>query len=104
MDRTNRGALNNMAAGHAVTPTEEANGARLKNWWLHGPGAALWVNTDKPWTNLYNGLIEHAHMTPTMAKQVASRWFIEEFGFAAGSDKNRVAHGHPPRGKVVGPG
>lgn len=29
---------------------------------------------------------------------------FEVFGYAAGSDKNRVAHGHPPRGNVIGPG
>jgi hypothetical protein len=93
-----------MVAGHAVTPQEQASGARLKQWWLHGEGAALWVDSPRPWTTLVAQLVEKAHMTQAKAKVVASRWFIEEFGFAAGSDLNRVTHGHAPRGKKVGPG
>lgn len=93
-----------MAAGHAATPREKENGERLKQWWLHGEGTKYWVDTPTPWTHLYRALIQHAHMTPPVAKRIASRWFIEEFGFAAGSDLNRVTHGHPPRGHKIGPG
>jgi hypothetical protein len=55
-----------------------------------------------PWTALVAQLTKH--VGPEKAKVFASRWFIEVFGYAAGSDKNRVAHGHPPRGKNIGPG
>lgn len=91
-----------MVAGHAVTPSEQLAGERLKAYWLTGEGAAKWIPTDKPWTNLYHHLLEY--MPPARAKQTAARWFIEVFHFAAGSDKNRVLHGQPPRGQVVGPG
>jgi hypothetical protein len=39
-----------------------------------------------------------------MADRVTSAWYHEGTGMWAGSDKNRVTHGKPPRGKVVGPG
>ena len=38
------------------------------------------------------------------AKRVAAQWYHEATGRWPGSDANRVAHGKPPRGKVIGPG
>lgn len=74
----------------------------LHRYWTQGEGKAKWAGSPKPWTTLVG------HLTPKVglakAKVYASRWFIEIFGYAAGSDKNRVAHGRPPRGKKVGPG
>lgn len=84
------------------SPAGVKGAAQLKAYWLTGEGAPLWIPTPDPWTELYHHLLKY--MNPDLAKQTASRWFIEVFHFAAGSDLNRVTHGHPPRGKKVGPG
>jgi hypothetical protein len=89
------------AAGADVTPGHD----ELHHWWTRGKGRALWVKSDEPWTTLVAQLMEHVEgLTLPTAKKWASKWYIEVFGFSAGSDKARVAHGKPPRGKVVGPG
>lgn len=75
---------------------------QLHHYWTRGEGLAKWADSPEPWTTLVAHLTEH--VGPERAKVYASRWFIEVFGYAAGSDKNRVAHGHPPRGERVGPG
>jgi phage portal protein BeeE len=90
----------NRAAGVDVHPGYD----QLHHYWTIGKGRGEWVGSPEPWTTLVALLIEHAHVSPGVAKTWASRWFIEVFGYAAGSDKNRVAHGRPPRGNVVGPG
>jgi hypothetical protein len=85
-----------------MSPTTTPGHDELHHYWTRGKGLAKWVGSPKPWTTLV------AHLTkfvgPEKAKAYASRWFIEVFHFAAGSDLNRVTHGHPPRGHVVGPG
>lgn len=86
------------AAGHDVTPGHD----ELHHYWTKGEGLAKWAESPKPWTTLVAHLTKY--VGPEKAKIYASRWFIEHFHFAAGSDKNRVAHGHPPRGHLVGPG
>jgi phage portal protein BeeE len=78
-------------------------GERLHYWWTKGPGLKRWVGSPHPWTTLYRQLLEKVG-NPGKAKRMASRWFIEVFGYAAGSDKHRVASGKPPRGDVIGPG
>jgi hypothetical protein len=89
------------AAGADVTPGND----ELHHWWTRGKGRALWVKSPEPWTTLVAQLMEHVEgLTLARAKRWASRWYIEVFGYAANSDKARVAHGKPPRGKVVGPG
>lgn len=80
----------------------DGNAKSLESYWKTGAGAKLWIPTRTPWTNLYRHLKKH--MPDEMAKRVASQWFMDVFHFAAGSDKNRVLHGSPPRGKRVGPG
>jgi len=85
-------------AGKDVTPGHD----QLHHYWTRGEGLTKWKFSPKPWTTLVALLTEH--VGPEKAKVFASRWFIEVFGYAAGSDKNRVAHGHPPRGDRVGPG
>lgn len=87
------------AAGADVTPGHD----QLHHYWVAGAGLAKWAGSPTPWTTLVANLIEEG-VSPEKAKVYASRWFIEHFGFAAGSDKNRVAHGHPPRGNNIGPG
>jgi phage portal protein BeeE len=81
-------------------PDPEAERARneLKHYWLHGEGAGRW-NT---WTELRDHLLEH--VGPGRAERIAAEWFHERHGYWPGADKNRVAHGKPPRGNVVGPG
>lgn len=86
------------AAGHDVTPGHD----ELHHYWTRGPGLAKWAESPKPWTTLVAHLTKY--VGPEKAKIYASRWFIEVFHFAAGSDLNRVTHGHPPRGHRVGPG
>ena len=86
------------ALGHDVTPGHD----ELHHYWTRGKGLAKWVNSPMPWTTLVAHLTKY--VGPEKAKIYASRWFIEVFHFAAGSDLNRVTHGKPPRGKVVGPG
>jgi len=86
------------AAGADVTPGHD----ELHHYWTRGEGLAKWAGSPRPWTTLVAHLTKH--VGPEKAKVFASRWFIEVFGYAAGSDKNRVAHGKPPRGHRVGPG
>lgn len=86
------------AAGADVTPGHD----ELHHYWTHGEGLAKWADSPKPWTTLVALLTPHVGLA--RAKVFASRWFIEVFGFAAGSDLNRVTHGHPPRGHKIGPG
>jgi hypothetical protein len=50
----------------------------LENYWKHGAGAAKWIGTAHPWTNLYQHL--RKYMPEPMAKRVASQWFHDVFG------------------------
>lgn len=86
----------------AKSPEGLKGAERLHQYWVAGEGLPKWAPTPDPWTELYHHLLKY--LNPELAKKTASRWFIEVFHFAAGSDKNRVLHGHPPRGKKVGPG
>lgn len=86
------------AAGADVTPGHD----ELHHYWTKGKGLGKWSGSPKPWTTLVALLTPHVGLA--RAKVFASRWFIEVFGFAAGSDLNRVTHGKPPRGHKVGPG
>ncbi len=90
--------LETRALGHDTTPGHD----ELHHYWTVGEGRHQWVDSPKPWTTLVALLTKH--VGPEKAKVYASRWFIEVKGYAAGSDLNRVAHGHPPRGSRVGPG
>jgi hypothetical protein len=76
--------------------------ARLHDYWTKGPGLAKWADAPDPWTQLFHHLSKY--LPPEEAKRTAANWFHDVFHFYPGSDKNRVMHGHPPRGKVVGPG
>lgn len=93
------------AAGHDVTPGHD----ELHHYWVAGPGLAKWAGSPRPWRTLY-ALVTKAvrkngrAVSPEQIKNWVSRWFIEVFHFAAGSDLNRVTHGKPPRGHRVGPG
>jgi hypothetical protein len=90
-------------AYRAASMDTHPGGERLHLWWTKGPGLRRWVGSPHPWTTLYRQLLEKVG-NPGKAKRMASRWFIEVFGYAAGSDKHRVASGKPPRGDRIGPG
>ena len=90
-----------MVGGHPMTPAGIEGEARLKKYWLAGPGRARWDYPPHPWTNLYHHLRKYI---PGFAKQTAAKWFHEAKGYWPGSDINRVANGSPPRGKKIGPG
>ncbi|WP_433078883.1 phage portal protein family protein [Dactylosporangium sp. CA-052675] len=89
------GPGNVQAAGGVDT---HPGGEQLKHYWLYGEGAAKWDT----FTELYHHLVKYLSLN--MAKRTAANWFHERFGIWPGSDANRVKHGKPPRGKVVGPG
>jgi ADP-ribosyltransferase exoenzyme len=95
-------AMATRAAGQDITPGHD----QLHHYWTRSPeGLARWVESETPWQTLVDNLVEEVKDKPLeVLKKWASRWFIEVFHFAAGSDLNRVTHGHPPRGKLVGPG
>lgn len=95
-----RGIIETRLAGKDVTPGHD----QLHHYWTRGEGREKWVHSPKPWTTLVALLSRHPEVGPERAKTFASRWFIEVFGYAAGSDLNRVRHGKPPRGHRVGPG
>jgi phage portal protein BeeE len=86
------------ALGHDVTPGHD----ELHHYWTRGEGLAKWAGSPTPWTTLEHHL--EKFVGPERAKRMAAEWFHEVFGFWPGSDKNRVAHGKPPRGHRVGPG
>jgi hypothetical protein len=90
-----------MVAGREVTPADAKDAERLHRYWVAGEGLSKWADKPDPWTSLYHELVKYI---PGIAKQTAAKWFHEVFGFWPGADLNRVTHGHPPRGKVVGPG
>jgi hypothetical protein len=87
----------------AKSPQGVKSAAELRNYWTKNPeGLAKWAKSKDPWTELYHHLLKY--LNPELAKRTATVWFHLVFGFYPGSDLNRVSHGRPPRGKVVGPG
>jgi hypothetical protein len=92
-------------AGFATDPVSAAagmdthpGGEQLKHYWVYGEGAAKWST----WTELRDHLLKY--LNPEMAKRTAAEWFHLRYGFWPGADVNRVKHGKPPRGHLVGPG
>ena len=89
------------AAGADVTPGHD----QLHHYWTRGEGLARWSGSPTPWTTLLANLVEEVKGEPLeVLKRWASAWFKEVKGYSSGSDLNRVAHGHPPRGNNIGPG
>lgn len=78
------------------------DGEELHHYWTRGEGLAKWADSPTPWTTLHEHLSEF--LSGDKLDRTTSQWFHDVFGFWAGSDKNRVAHGKPPRGQRVGPG
>lgn len=91
------------SATEAETSVAGVKGAeKLHAYWTRGKGLGKWADEPKPYTALYSHLVKF--MDPDEAHRTAEVWFEEIFHFAPGSDLNRVTHGKPPRGKVIGPG
>jgi phage portal protein BeeE len=81
------------------------DGSQLHEYWTRDPeGLAKWADTPTPYENLYEHLLPHMDGNADKAHRTAAAWFHDVFHFWPGSDENRVTHGHPPRGKRVGPG
>lgn len=91
-----------MVAGKEASPKDVQSTERLKIYWTKGEGLSKWAEADHPWTELHRHLVKF--MPDHLATLTATRWFFEVFHFYPGSDMNRVTHGKPPKGKVVGPG
>jgi hypothetical protein len=86
----------------AVGEDMHPGGEQLHHYWTRGEGLPRWINSPHPFTTLVALLTEH--VPPEKAKRFAAAWVHEVTGNWPGSDKHRVAHGHPPRGKLIGPG
>lgn len=78
--------------------THPVDALRLKRYWTVGEGRAKWDT----WRELRDHLAQF--MDIDKAKRTAAQWFHDVKGYWPGADLNRVAHGKPPRGKVIGPG
>lgn len=76
----------------------DGNAGELRRYWTVGAGRAKWST----WRELRDHLMKY--LPPEEAKRTAAQWFHDVHGYWPGADLNRVAHGKPPRGKVVGPG
>lgn len=90
-------ALESATATRAAGMDTHPAGEELKHYWVYGEGRAKWST----YTELHEHLLKHA---VPHADAVAASWFHLRYGYWPGSDKNRVAHGKPPRGERVGPG
>jgi len=90
------------SATEAHTAAGERGAIRLRDYWTHGEGLAKWADAPQPWTTLEHHLVQF--MPADKAKRTAAEWFHSVMGFWPGADLNRVAHGKPPRGHLVGPG
>jgi 2'-5' RNA ligase len=55
---------------------------KLKQYWLHGEGAAKWST----WTQLYNHIKKH--VPPEYAKRIAAQWFHDRYGYWPGDKRN----------------
>lgn len=47
-----------------------AAGQRLEDYWKRGPGAAKWIGTAHPWTNLYQHLRKHMPYEMAQARRL----------------------------------
>lgn len=59
----------------------------LEKYWKVGPGAARWIGTAHPYTNLVRGLTKH--VGPARAKRIAAQWFKDVFGIWPGERKGK---------------
>ncbi len=91
-------------AAEAVRLAEAFDREQFHHYWVETPeGLAKWAKSDEPWRKLHRHLRKFIH-DPEELDRVTTDWFHDVFHFYPGSDLNRVTHGKPPRGHVVGPG
>lgn len=62
----------------AVATPQPGSRGYLKWYWTKGPGLAKWIDNPHPWTALYLHLVKH--LSPAVAKRVASQWFHDATG------------------------
>lgn len=66
-------------------------GEGLKHWWTETPeGLAEWVDSEHPYTTLYEKLLEHMDGNEVLAHKTAGAWYFKVFGHgptAAGHDR-----------------
>lgn len=70
------------SAEHPDHGQGDRNRYRLRDYWLHGEGAAKWAT----WTELYHHL--RNHVPDEEAKRMAAQWYHDRYGFWPGSKKN----------------
>lgn len=98
-------AVDELSRGKGRRGAVDHDGSQLHEYWTRDPeGLAKWADTETPYENLYEHLLPHMDGNTDKAHRTAAAWFHDVFHYWPGSDKNRVAHGHPPRGNRVGPG
>ena len=59
----------------------------LKDYWLHGEGAAKWAT----WTELYHHL--RKHVSDEYAKRIAAQWYHDRYGKWPGQGHGKDDHG-----------
>lgn len=91
-----------IVAEWADRATEAVDPEQLHRYWTQGKGLKRWRSSKRPWRTLVRLLRKHVGLE--RAKQMASAWYEEVFGYTPGSDAARVANGLEPRGERVGPG
>jgi hypothetical protein len=62
-----------MVAGRAVTPGEHADADRLKEYWAHGDGRKLWIDSPHPYATLHTLLLKY--VSPAVADGLAANIF-----------------------------
>ena len=88
----------------AMTDTHpgDGNAARLRTYWLVGPGAIkIRWGTPGDFTRCVTHLTKYM---PGRAEGYCQNLHQTATGLATGSDLHRVASGKPPRGNRIGPG
>lgn len=60
---------------------------QLERYWKTGPGAARWIGTAHPYTNLVRALTKH--VGAARSKRIAAQWFKDVFGIWPGERKGK---------------
>ncbi len=78
----------------ADTSPGDGGAARLKQYWLAGPGLAKWTGSPHPWTALYRSLRKYIK-NPSLLKQTVSRWYIDHYGHPPNRQRSPLAESAP---------
>ena len=82
----------------AIANPKPGSRGNFRWYWLYG----LDRRRANGWTELHSHFVKH--IGPATAKRVTAACYHTAAGLWADSDLNRVRHGKPPRGKVIGRG